>query len=228
MRRRTRLRDRVLPDYTRGEEITNTVTHIVGGAFGIVVLVLCVVFAALRKDPYRIIGASIYGASLVFLYTMSSVYHGLRTGTGKKVLQVLDHCTIYFLIGGTYTPVLFGPIHDSRPALSWIIFGIVWGVSCLAVVFTAIDHNKYAALSMICYLCIGWVIVFFSSETIESVGLSGFLWLLAGGIAYSIGALFYMLGGKMHMRYMHSVFHCFVLLGSILQFVAVFVYCILH
>ena len=101
---RTKLADRALPDYTKGEEIANMVTHIIGAAFGVVALVLCVVFAARRGDPYRIVGSSIYGASLILLYTMSSVYHGLKPNMGKKVMQVLDHCTIYFLIAGTYTP----------------------------------------------------------------------------------------------------------------------------
>ena len=107
---RTKLADRILPDYTKGEEITNMVTHIVGGAFGIVALVLCVVFSAIRHDPYLVVGSAIYGASLIILYTMSSVYHGLRPNMGKKVMQVLDHCTIYFLIGGTYTPIVLGPL----------------------------------------------------------------------------------------------------------------------
>jgi hemolysin III len=150
MGKRTRLADRKLPDYTRGEEITNAVTHIAGGAFGIAALVLCVVFAAIRGDAFRVVGAAVYGVSLTALYTISSVYHALRPGTGKKVLQVLDHCTIYFLIGGTYTPVVFGPVHDRFPAVSWVIFGLVWGLCCFATVFTAIDHNEYAVLSMTC------------------------------------------------------------------------------
>lgn len=225
---RTKLADRALPDYTKGEEIANMVTHIIGAAFGVVALVLCVVFAARRGDSYRIVGSSIYGASLILLYTMSSVYHGLKPNMGKKVMQVLDHCTIYFLIAGTYTPIVLGPIRDTSAVLGWTIFGIVWGLSVFATVFTAIDHNKYKKLSMACYIGIGWVIIFAIKPTIQAITLEGTLYLLAGGIAYTIGAVLYNIGGKQNKRYVHSVFHVFVLLGTALQFIAVFRFCILR
>ena len=224
---RTKLADRTLPDYTKGEEIANMVTHIIGGTFGVVALVLCVVFAAQRGDPYRVVGSAIYGASLILLYTMSSVYHGLRPGMGKKVMQVLDHCTIFFLIGGTYTPIVLGPVRDVSKALGWTIFGIVWGFSALGTVFTAIDHNRYKKLSMICYIGIGWVILFAVKTTVQALTLQGFLYLLAGGIAYTVGAVLYVIGKKKKKRYMHSVFHVFVLLGTVLQFITVFWFCIL-
>ncbi len=224
---RTRLSDRVLPDYTRGEEVTNMVTHIVGAAFGVFALVLCVVFAAKRGSPYRVVGASVYGASLILLYTMSSIYHGLKSGMGKKVMQVLDHCTIYFLIAGTYTPILLGPLREHSPSVAWTVFGVVWGISAFAAVFTAIDHNKYSKLSMICYIGIGWTIIFVIKPTVDALTWNGFLLLLGGGIAYTIGAVLYSIGGKQNKRYVHSVFHVFVLIGSALQFWAVFVFCIL-
>ena len=224
---RTKLADRVLPDYTKGEEIANMVTHIIGAAFGVVALVLCVIFAAKQGDPFRVVSSSIYGASLILLYTMSSVYHGLRPNMGKKVMQVIDHCTIYFLIAGTYTPIVLGPIRDNSPALGWTIFGIVWGFSTMAAVFTAIDHNKYRKLSMACYIGIGWVIIFAIKPTIQAITVKGLLYLLAGGIAYTIGAVFYGIGGKKNKHYMHSVFHVFVLLGTALQFITVFWFCVL-
>lgn len=224
---RTKLAERTLPDYTTGEEITNMVTHIIGAAFGVVALVLCVVFSAKRGDGYRVVGSAIYGASLIFLYTMSSVYHGLRPGMGKKVMQVIDHCTIYFLIGGTYTPIVLGAIREFSPALGWTIFGVVWGLCALGAVFTAIDHNKYAKFSMICYIGIGWVIVLAIKPTIEAVTLNGVLCLLYGGVAYTVGAILYNIGKKSHKRYMHSVFHVFVLFGTMFHFITVFKYCIL-
>ena len=223
---RTKLADRILPDYTKGEEITNMVTHIVGGAFGIVALVLCVVFSAIRHDPYLVVGSAIYGASLIILYTMSSVYHGLRPNMGKKVMQVLDHCTIYFLIGGTYTPIVLGPLRAMIPWLGWTIFGIVWGFCALGCTFTAIDIEKYKKLAMACYVGIGWIIVIAIKPTIQAVTFKGFLFLLLGGVAYTIGAVLYALGKK--MRYMHSIFHVFVLIGTALQFIAIFAYCILR
>lgn len=223
--KRTKLRDRELPDYTKGEEIANMVTHIIGGAFGIVALVLCVIFSALRHDAYRVVGSALYGTSLITLYTISSVYHGLRPGTGKKVMQVIDHCTIYFLIAGTYMPVLFGPIREQSLALCWTLFGIVWGLSALGCTFTAIDLKKYGKLSMACYLGIGWIIIIFFKQLYEAVSFGGFLFLLIGGIVYSIGAILYRIGSSKH--YIHSVFHVFVLLGTMFHFFTVFIYCIL-
>lgn len=225
---RTKLADRILPDYTKGEEIANMVTHIIGAAFGAVALVLCAVFAARRGDPYRVVASSIYGASLILLYTVSSVYHGLKPNMGKKVMQVLDHCTIYLLIAGTYTPIVLGPIREASAALGWTIFGIVWGLSAFAAVFTAIDHNKYKKLSMACYLGIGWVIIFAVKPTVRALTLEGMFYLLAGGVAYTAGAILYSIGGKQNKRYVHSVFHLFVLLGTALQFIAVFRFCILR
>ena len=224
--KRTKLRDRVLPNYTKGEEIMNMVTHIVGGAFGIVALVLCVVFAAKRHNAYLVVGSAIYGSSLIILYTCSAVYHGLRRNMGKKVMQVIDHCTIYYLIGGTYTPIALGPIRELHPGLGWTIFGIVWGIIAVAATFTAIDHNKYKKLSMICYLGIGWLIVFALKATIEALTMNGFILLLCGGIAYSIGAVLYALGKKRGAKYVHSVFHIFVLGGTALQFIAIFRCCL--
>ncbi len=222
MAKRTKLADRSLPDYTQGEEIMNMVTHIVGGAMGIAVLVLCVVRAALRGNVYGVVGSSIYGGCMIALYTMSSVYHGLRPNTGKKVLQVLDHCTIYFLIAGTYTVLALSAIRPVSPVVGWCLFGFQWAMTALAVTLTAIDLKKYNVFSMICYIFMGWCVVAFLPLTIQALTLPGFLWLLSGGIAYTIGAVLYGIGAKKH--WMHSVFHIFVLLGSLLQFFAIYFY----
>ena len=149
--KRTKLSDRTLPVYTRGEEIANMVTHIVGGAFGILVLAACLLKAR-RGDGWDVVGAWVYGLSMIALYTVSSVYHGLTAPMGKKVMQVVDHCTIYLLIGGTYTPILFSAIRPVFPGWAWTIFGLVWGIAAVATVFTAIDLKKYATLSMACRL----------------------------------------------------------------------------
>ncbi|MBO5798361.1 MAG: hemolysin III family protein, partial [Clostridia bacterium] len=205
---RTKLCNRQLPDYTHGEELFNMISHIVGGGFGVIALVLCVTWAAIQGDAWGVTGSAIYGASLISLYTMSSVYHGLRHPTAKKVMQVLDHCTIYFLIAGTYTPILLTAIRLVSPGWAWTIFGIVWGFAALATVFTAIDLKKYATFSMICYIGMGWCIVMAAKVTVEALALPGLLLLLAGGIAYTVGAVLYGLGKK--HRYMHAVFHLFV------------------
>lgn len=216
---RTKLKDRKLPDYTRGEEIFNMVSHIVGGGFGVIALATCVIVAALHRNVWGVVGSAIYGAALILLYTMSSVYHGLGPNLGKKVMQVLDHCTIYFLIAGTYTPILFCAIRAVSPALAWVVFGVEWGCAALGIVFTAIDLKKYSILSMICYIGMGWCIIMAGKTAVQAISIQGFWWLLAGGIAYTIGAVLYGVGVK--VRYMHSVFHLFVLLGSILQYVCI-------
>ena len=221
---RTPLKKRKLPSYTKGEEIFNMTSHIVGGAFGVAALVLCVVFSALHRDVWAVVGSAIYGVSLILLYTASSIYHGLRPGLAKKVFQVIDHCTIYFLIAGTYTPILFCSIRRASPAWGWTIFGVVWALAAFAATMTAIDLKKYRVLSMVSYIVMGWCIVFAAKVAIEAIGLPGIAYLLAGGVAYTVGAVIYGLGRS--RRWFHSVFHLFVLAGSVLQFVCIFFYVI--
>ena len=222
MAKRIRLCDRSLPRYSRGEEIMNMVTHIVGGGLGILALVLCVVKSATLRHFPAVVGCSIYGFSMILLYTMSSVYHGLRPGMGKKVLQVLDHCTIYFLIAGTYTAVSLSAILPSYPALGWGLLVFEWVFSALAATLTAVDLKKYSIFSMLCYIVTGWAVIPFWRQMLDVLTRPGFLLLLAGGIAYTIGAVLYGIGAK--KKWMHSVFHIFVVLGSLLQFLCIFLY----
>ena len=221
---RTALKNRALPDYTKGEEVFNMVTHIVGGAFGIIALVFGVILSARTGDPWKITSVSVYGVTLVTMYTVSSVYHGLNINTAKKVMQVIDHCDIYFLIAGTYTPILLCSIRPDNPAIAWTIFGVVWGLTALAATLNAIDLKKFSKLSMTCYIGMGWCIVAVLKPTIEYLTVPGFWWLLWGGIAYTIGAVLYGVGKKIH--YMHSVFHIFVVIGSVLQYISIITYVI--
>lgn len=220
--KRTKLRDREMPDYTKGEERFNMLSHIVGAAVGVAALVLCVVRAALRGNGWGVVGGIVFGVSMILLYTMSSVYHGLHEGMGKRVLQVIDHCTIYLLIAGTYTPILLSAMRPIDPAASWALFAVVWSLTAVAAVLTAIDLRRYRVFSMICYIGIGWAIIFKAPLLIQAVGWGGFWLILAGGVSYTVGAILYGLG-KTH-RYMHSVFHLFVLAGSVLHLLAVLIY----
>jgi hemolysin III len=222
LRKRIKLVDRLLPDYTKGEEIMNMVTHIVGGGIGVLVLVLCVLKAAMKGDVYGVVGSAIYGGSMVALYAMSSIYHGLRPGMGKKVLQVLDHCTIYFLIAGTYTVLALSPLREYSPWLGWGMLVFQWGMTALAVTLTAIDLKKYNVFSMICYIGMGWAILPFMNMAMEALTMPGFWLLLSGGIAYTVGSILYGIGSKVH--WMHSVFHIFVVIGSVLQFLSILLY----
>ena len=219
---RTKLKDRLLPDYTKGEEIMNMVTHIVGGGLGIAALVLCIIRASWRGNIYGVVSGAIYGASMIFLYAVSSVYHGLRPSTGKKVMQVLDHCTIYFLIAGSYTPVALSALRPVYPVLGWGICAFEWALTGLAVTLTAIDLKKYNVFSMICYIGMGWAVLPFMRQTMEVLTRPGFLFLLFGGISYTVGAILYGIGSKRH--WFHSVFHIFVFLGSLLQLISILLY----
>lgn len=222
--KRTKLIDRHLPDYTRGEEIFNMVSHIVGGGAGIIICALCIIKSFFNGDAYQIVGAFIYGFSMIILYTISSVYHGLKSEMAKKVMQVIDHCSVFILISGTYTPIALTSLREYNTALGWSVFGVVWGVSALGITLNAIDLKKYNVFSIICYLAQGWCIILTGKTAVKAIGTEGFLWLLAGGIAYTIGAVLYGIAGKKTVRYMHSVFHIFVVLGSVLQFFAILFY----
>lgn len=222
MLKRTKLADRQLPNYSTGEEIMNTVTHIVGGAMGVAALTMCVMLAAQNRNIYGVIGSSIYGFCMIALYSVSSVYHGLRPGMGKKVMQVIDHCTIYFLICGTYTVIALSAIRPIYPELGWLLLGFEWIMAIIATVLTAIDLKQYRVFSMICYIGMGWAIIPFAKVVIQVLTKPGFYLLLAGGIAYTIGAVLYGIGSK--KKWMHSVFHIFVDIGSLLQFLCVAMY----
>lgn len=220
---RTKLADRTLPAYTKGEEIFNMVSHIVGGALGVTALVLCVVFAALNGNVYGVIGGAIYGSTMIALYALSSIYHGLSPKLmAKKVMQVIDHCAIYFLIAGTYTPITLCNIREHNTALGWTIFGVIWGMAALGVTLTAIDLKKYSKFSMVCYLGMGWCIVLTAKLLPKLLGLNGVNLLVLGGVAYTVGAVLYGIGKK--KKYAHSIFHLFVVLGSIFHFFCILFY----
>lgn len=220
---RTKLADRILPNYTKGEEICNMVTHIVGGVIGIVALVLCIVVASIHHNVYGIVTGAIFGVSMIVLYTMSSVYHGLSPRVkGKKVMQVLDHCTIYYLIAGSYGPFALCTLREYDLATGWTIFGIIWAMAIIGTIFTAIDLKKYKVFSMICYLVMGWCIIVKINILPNLLTIPGFVLLLLGGIIYTIGAVLYGVGKK--HKYIHSVFHIFIFLGNLLHFLCILLY----
>ncbi len=222
---RTPLSERVLPQYTRGEDIANMVTHIIGGAIGIAALVGVLVVSIAHKNVWGLVSGVWFAFCMIALYTVSSVYHGLRPGYGKKVMQVIDHCTIYLLIVGTYTPVLLCGVRPQYPVAAWVVFGVEWLLVAFATTFTAIDHNRYSRLSMVCYIGMGWCIVLLTRPAIRAIGLEGFLFLLGGGVSYTVGAVLYGLGKRKHPIF-HTIFHVFVDVGSILQAICIIGYVI--
>lgn len=217
---RIKLKDRLLPFYTKGEEIFNMVTHIIGGGLGVVALTLCIIKTALINDVAEILSGIAYGVSLIILYTMSSVYHGLKVHSAKKVFQIFDHCAIYIFIAGTYTPYTVIALQKTAPIIGWIIFGFVWGLTALAVTLTAIDLKMYRIFSFVCYIVMGWCIIFAIVPLYKAIGFWGTFLLVLGGILYSVGCVFFKMGKK--HRYAHSVFHLFVLVASISHFISIF------
>lgn len=220
---RTKLADRILPTYTKGEEIFNMVSHIVGGALGVVATVLCIIFSAIHRNAYGIISGAIFGTTMILLYTMSSIYHGLKPERkAKKVMQILDHCSIFLLIAGSYTPFCLCTLREYNTVLGWTIFGIIWGFAILGIVLNSIDLKKYKVFSMICYLVMGWCIIVKVNVLPQLLGMTGFWLLISGGIVYTIGAILYGVGKK--HKYIHSVFHLCILIANLLQFLCILLY----
>lgn len=223
--RRTKLSDRILPTYTKGEEIFNMVSHIIGSVIGIVTLIMCIIISTKNQNIYGIISSIIFGLTIIVLYTMSSIYHGLKSELrAKKIFQIIDHCSIFLLIAGSYTPFCLCTLREYSPVLGWTIFGIIWVLAVLGIILNSIDLKKYKIFSMICYLIMGWCIVFKINVVIELLGTVGFTLLLLGGIAYTIGAVLYGLGKK--KKWMHSVFHIACIIGTVLQVLCVMLYVI--
>ena len=223
---RTKLADRKLPDYTRGEEIANMTTHIVGGAFGVATLTLCIVFPLMNRNYWALSGGIVYGLMMIFLYAMSSIYHGLVDERRKKIMQVMDHCSIFALIAGSYAPILCTGVRMQNPRLALALTILVTIGVTVGVTFTAIDFKKYAVISMTGYFATGWAALLGCGALYHAYGVGFLLWLIGGGAAYTVGIIFFALGVK--RRYFHSIFHVFILAGTVLQFVAIFRYCILR
>ena len=210
---------RGLPSYTRGEELFNMITHIVGGGLGFVALIACIIVAGFHQNVWGVVSGSIYGITVILLFTMSSIYHGLRIGKPKRVFRILDHCTIYILIAGTYTPIALGQFRATYPLDAWLIFGVIWGLAILGITLTGINRKRFAAFAIVCYLGMGWMAIFRINRLVEVLGLPFFILILIGGVLYTVGAIFYGIGK--HKKYMHSVFHLFVNAASILHSVAI-------
>ena len=202
-------------DYTKGEEIFSAVVHIVGAGLGIIGTAVLVVLAALKGDALAITGCSIYGFSMIVLYTMSSLYHMIRPDKAKKFFRVMDHDTIFLLIAGTYTPYLLIAL---RGVLGLIMMALIWGMAIVGIVFNSIDLERFKVPSVGCYVIMGWAIIFTVKPLLEAISVPTFILLLAGGLFYTGGLFFYV---KKKIRYFHSIWHIFVLLGTLFQYFSV-------
>ena len=199
-------------------EILNSLTHGIGVLLSIAGLVLLVVFASTREpDAWKIVSFSVYGFSLIMMYTASTLYHAFRDKRTKHFLNLFDHASIYVLIAGTYTPFTLVSL---RGPWGWSIFGVIWGLAVAGVIFKLFFYSdKYRLISAIIYVAMGWIILIALGPLIKSVPAGGLYWLLAGGISYSAGVYFYI---KRQNRFNHVIWHLFVLAGSICHFFAIF------
>jgi len=207
------------PRYSRGEEIFNMTTHIVGGGLGVVALLACVIVAAFNRNGWGVVSGAIYGFCVILLFTMSSIYHGMKIGLPKRVFRILDHCTIFVLIAGTYTPIMLGRFREAYPFDAWLMFGIIWGMAIIGITLNAVNLRRFMPVSLVCYLIMGWAAVFRIGPLMNVLGVAFFVLLLIGGGLYTMGVVFYGLGRK--KKWMHSVFHIFVMAGSILHSIAI-------
>lgn len=212
--------DSVTHRYTLGEEIANSVTHGIGALLSVAALVLLVVFASLRGTAWHVVSVSVYGATLVVLYTTSTLYHSLTAPTAKRVFRALDHASIFLLIAGTYTPFT---LVNLRGPWGWSLLGTVWGLATLGVVLQMGVLRRGAIASVVLYIAMGWSVTVAIKPLIAALAPGGLALLVAGGLAYTAGVAFYAWG---KLKFGHAVWHLFVLLGSILHFLAVFFYVI--
>jgi len=207
-----------VPRYSRGEEIASSVIHGLGAVLAIGGLAVLATFASLRGDAWHVVGCSVFGATLVLLYTTSTLYHSIRVPRAKALLQRLDHSAIYLLIAGTYTPFV---LVNLRGAWGWSLFGVIWALAVVGIVLRTTPLSRLRAVAIALYVTMGWAVVVAAGPLLRAVAPGGLVLLLLGGLAYTGGLAFY---GWRRLPYGHAVWHGFVLVGSILHFFAVLFY----
>lgn len=206
--------------YSLGEEIFNATTHGIGAILSLAGFIILVVKAALSGDSWSIAGGIVYGITLIIMYTMSTLYHAITNKTAKKVFRILDHCTIFLLITGTYTPYTLITL---KGTLGWIVFGVLWGITAVGIVLNSISVEKFKKFSLFCYIGMGWAVVFTMGNFLKIMDPVGLAFLFIGGFFYTVGVIFYALK---KVKYMHSVWHLFVLAGSIFHYFSILLYVI--
>ena len=218
-----KVRDIQLPQYTLAQELWNSISHGLGTVFTLIMGPFLIVKAAKTGDAWSIVSVSIFVLTLLMLYTMSCLYHSMGRNDGKRVLRVIDHDMVFVLIAGTYTPFCLISLRLSSPAWGWSILGAVYALAILGIVLNSIDIKKFAIFSMIDYIGLGWCIVLAFYPLFQQIAWQGLLLLAIGGISYTVGAVLYGVGKK-HSPWWHTVFHFFVLAGTILMFFSIYFY----
>lgn len=211
-----------LPDYTRKEEIINSASHFAGTAFGIFALISCIIISQKNGNGLSLFTGIVYGLSMILLYTMSGIYHGLNVSDTKRIFRVVDHCSVFVFIAGSFTPVLLSELRNIYPTRNYILLAVVWVLCITGIILNAADFIKYKNVSIIFYVAIGWLIAFEFRPLYVHYGAQAALLLLSGGLLFTVGTILYNVGKK--KRYFHSIFHFFVLAGSVCHFITVIRY----
>lgn len=213
-----------IPTYSLAEELISSISHGVGAGMGIAGLVLCVVKSATSPvdAAWKVVSSCIFGFTVILLYLMSCLYHALKVNKAKRVFRVFDHCTIFLLIAGTYTPYTLVSIRAVSPWLGWTVFGVIWAMAILGVVLNAVNLKRYAKISVACYLIMGWMVVLAYGTMKQAIAPNGIALLIWGGVVYSLGAVLYGIGSR--RKFFHSIFHFFCLGGTILHFFSIYLY----
>ena len=201
--------------YTLGEEIFNSVSHGAGSLLSIAGTIILIIFSVIYANTWAVVSSGIYGASLIILYTMSTLYHAITNEKAKKFFRIMDHNTIFFLIAGTYTPLTLFCLNGW---LGWTLFGIVWGAAIIGIVLNSIDLERFRKPSVVCYILMGWVIILAIKPLMESIPQISLIFLLTGGVFYTVGVIFYAIK---KIKYFHSIWHLFTIAGSIFHYFSI-------
>lgn len=203
--------------YTLGEEIFNSVSHGVGAGLSIAGTVILIVVSAIYGNAWAVTSSAIYGASLIILYTMSTLYHSLTNKKAKAFFRIMDHNTIFLLIAGTYTPIT---LYILGGVIGWVLFGIVWGASIIGIIFNSISLEKARIPSIFCYIATGWVIIFAIKPLVAKIPFISSVFLVLGGVFYTLGIIFYAIK---KVKYFHSVWHLFTIAGSVFHYFTILI-----
>lgn len=201
--------------YTLGEEIFSSVTHGIGTLLAVGGTAVLIILSAIYSDAWSVVGSAIFGASLIILYSMSTLYHSITNERAKKFFRIMDHNTIFFLIAGTYTPFTISIL---RGWIGWVLFGIVWGAAVIGIILNSIDLEKFRKPSVVCYIAMGWVIIFAVKPLMDAMSSLSLWLLIGGGVFYTVGVIFYAIK---KVKYFHSIWHIFTLLGSLCHYFSI-------
>lgn len=221
---RVPLKDRPFPDYTEREEKLNSLSHTAGIIMAVAMMVLTMRASIQNPSKYALFSGIVYSLSIILMFSVSAIYHGLPKSMAKQVMRVIDHCNIFLTIVGCYTPIMLVGVLPVNPAMAWSVLATEVVMAIIGITLNAIDLKKFSKFSMVCYIAMGWCVIISLKDTVTAMTWKGFFWILAGGVSYTAGALVYLSGKRNHRQYRHFIFHIFIIVAVILQFIGIYGY----